>query len=316
MIDFDVEIAVYGVVVWAVVSGVLADRYSHENENFWQNWSRLFAACIAALVAFGAFMDFVAGHFTLVAWLIAGFIALIICVTWWSNRRRAKRWKSIMTNKGNLVAGICALCFLPTSALAETYISLSALALLPATSEVRWTVSGEIDLTTDTGFGVLTAFGVAHANGHRTELELGYRRTGTHEFKADGGYPLIRLPGASSVTKSAAPASGDISTSSLMLNHYGTFGEGEARPYLGAGIGVAIQALDVLTVDNVLQHGGADGIEDALDDETVVAAWQAMAGIEYRGMRLGYRFFQTAPAAINGFDVAHYTHAIELGIFF
>lgn len=221
-----------------------------------------------------------------------------------------------MKNKGNLVAGICALFLLPTSALAETYISLSALALMPGTSEARWTVSGTLDLTTDTGLGVLAAFGVAHANGHRTELELGYRHTGTNEFKADGGYPLVRLPGASSVTQSVAPASGNISTSSLMLNHYGTFGEGEARPYLGAGIGIAIQALDVLTVDNVLQHGGADGIEDALDDETAVVAWQAMAGIEYRRMRLGYRFFQTAPANINGFEIADYTHAIELGVLF
>ena len=221
-----------------------------------------------------------------------------------------------MTNKGNLVAGICALFFLPASALAETYISLSALALLPATSEVRWTAAGTLDLTTDTGLGMLAAFGVAHANGQRTELELGYRRTGTNELKAEPGYPLIRLPGDSSVTRSVAPASGDISTSSLMLNHYGTFGEGEARPYLGAGIGIAIQALDVLTADNVLQHGGADGIEDALDDETVVFAWQAMAGIEYRRMRLGYRFFQTTDANINGFEVAHYTHAIELGVLF
>ena len=219
-----------------------------------------------------------------------------------------------MTNKRNLLAGICALSFVPLCAAAETYFSVSGLAIMPATSEVRGTNSGTIDLTSNTGFGAVMAFGRRHANGQRTELELGFRETETNEFECKSSCPLIRHRDDPSITKPTAPATGHVYTSSLMLNHYFTFDQGAVRPYVGGGIGLAIHAFDVLTVDNVLQ-GGADGIDDALDDEAPWFAGQMMAGIEYGWARLGYRFFRTANAEVNGFEVSHQTHAIEFGIF-
>ena len=72
----------------------------------------------------------------------------------------------------------------------------------------------------------------------------------------------------------------------------------------------------MLTNDDVLQHGGKDGFDDSLDDETVVPAWQLMTGVQFGWGRIGYRFFQTAAADIDGFEIDHHTHAVDFAIFF
>ena len=216
----------------------------------------------------------------------------------------------------SLLAGICA-TFLSPCVVAETYFSVSGLAAMPAAETVRGVprapgTSGPIDLTIDSGFGAAVAWGVQHANGRLTELELGYRRTKTDAFETNDGSPLIWERGNPSNWEASAPAIGDTSTTSLMVNHYGTFGEGVARPYLGAGMGVALHAFDVETVRGVLPRG----IRDTLSGETAAFAWQVMAGVTYGEYRIGYRWFQTVDAEVDGLELTHRKHAVELGVRF
>ena len=205
----------------------------------------------------------------------------------------------------------------PCVVTAETYLDVSLSMTLPATETVRGVprtpgTSGPIDLAIDSGFGVAAAWGKVHANGRRTELEFGYRRTKTDAFETSDKSPLIWERDNPDNWEASAPASGDTSTTSLMVNHLGTFGEGAARPYLGAGLGVALHAFDVRTVQGVLHRG----LHDTLSGEAVVFAWQAMAGVMYGQFRLGYRWFQTADTDVDGLVITHGRHAVEVGVRF
>ena len=227
---------------------------------------------------------------------------------------------NMTSHNRNLLAGLCALSVLASgAAAAETYLDVSLSMVMPSNETVRGVprapgTSGPIDLTTDSGFGATVAWGAQHANGRMTELEFGYRRTKTDAFETTDGSPLIWERGNPSNWEASAPAVGDTSTTSLMVNHYGMFGEGAARPYLGAGIGVALHAFDVKTVGNLLQRGEIAG--SALTDETTVFAWQVMAGVRYRGFRLGYRYFQTGDTEVDGLEVTYGRHAVEVGMRF
>ena len=202
-------------------------------------------------------------------------------------------------------------------ATAETYVAVSLSMTMPSTETVRGVprapgTSGPIDITTDSGVGAAVAWGFVHESGRRTELELGYRPAKTDAFETNDGSPLIWERGNPNNWEAQAPAVGNISTTTLMVNHLGEFGDGVARPYLGAGVGLALHSADVQTVPGVLQRG----IVDTLSGETVVFAWQAMFGITYGPARLGYRWIQTADAEIDGLTLTYGKHVVELGVWF
>ena len=127
----------------------------------------------------------------------------------------------------NLLVGLCAALFAlaPCAAFAETYLHTSLLMVMPTTHEVRGTISGGRDLTTDSGFGVAVAWGSRHENGWETELEFGYHATDADGFETADGRPLVWAPSDPNAYRTSTWARGDISTTSLMVNHYGTFGE-------------------------------------------------------------------------------------------
>ena len=217
----------------------------------------------------------------------------------------------------NLFAGLCALSVLvPLCAAAETYLDISLSMVMPATHEVRGTISGDLDLTTDSGFGLAVAWGKQHEGGGMTELEFGYHATDTDEFATPDGYPLVWPQSDPNAYQTSTGARGDISTTSLMVNHYGAFGEGAARPYLGAGLGVALHAIDLETTPGVLHRVRNLRVPDTLDDEVVAFAWQVMAGIRYREFRLGYRYFTTGDTEADGFEITHGKHMVEVGMRF
>ena len=146
----------------------------------------------------------------------------------------------------------------------------------------------------------------------------GWRPAKSDAFEASDGRPLIRERANRNNTEAQAPAEGDISTTTLMVNHLGTLDEvGALLPYLGAGIGVALHKADVRTVSGVLGSLGGPGIDsDTLSGEAVVFAWQAMFGVTYGPARLGYRWIQTADAEIDGLTLTYGKHVVELGVRF
>ena len=219
-----------------------------------------------------------------------------------------------------------ALSVLPLSAAAETYLDLSLSLVLPASDTVSGVprapaeppLSESIDLTTESGFGITGAWGVRRASGWRNELELGYRSTRTDAFETPDESPLIWPADNPNAYETRAPATGDVVTTSLMANAYGSFGEGNARPYLGAGLGAALLAYDIRTRDDTTDVRGLlyRGRGNTLTDEAVVFAWQVMAGVEYGALRLGYRYFATQDVEVDGLDITHARHAVEVGVRF
>ena len=207
--------------------------------------------------------------------------------------------------------------FAPCAAVAETYVAVSLSMTMPSTETVRGVpratgTSESVDLTTDSGLGGAIAWGKVHESGRRTELELGYRPARTDAFETPDRSPLVWERDNPNNWEAQAPAEGDISTTTLMVNHLGEFGEGAVRPYLGAGLGVALHSADVRTYPGVLQRG----FVDTLSGETVVFAWQAMFGVTYGPARLGYRWIQTADAEIDGLTLTYGKHVVEIGVWF
>lgn len=217
-----------------------------------------------------------------------------------------------------IAASLCALALAPAVSVAEMYVDLGLLGVLPADETVSNTTSGApgtggvIDLSNEAGYGFTVAVGSAGAGKHRgVEVEFGFRETPHNKFSTPDGYPLIAEVGNPDNYASSAPASGDTSITSLMLNTYGQFGEGGLNPYLGAGLGVAVHSVDVTTAVGVLKQ-----VHRRVSDQATVFAWQVMAGVSFETFRAGYRYFATADTDIDGLEVTHGRHAFEVGLTF
>ncbi len=135
----------------------------------------------------------------------------------------------------------------------------------------------------------------------RYELEFMYRQTDLDKL---GG---VLAPGG---------LGGSIDTFALMANAYYDFPRickrWNIRPYIGAGIGLARQEYETLTL--------------TLDDSDDVFAYQAMAGLAYTmeqypavTMNIGFRYYGTEDISVrddlgNRYEQAFDSHAIEYGI--
>lgn len=109
-------------------------------------------------------------------------------------------------------------------------------------------------------------------------------------------------------------ADGKLTVESLLVNTFGVYrSESRWTPYIGAGLGAARLTADALQVTG----------EALADDETVVFAYQAGAGVEYAltdafMLDLGYRFFSTlrpkfTEADGRRFETEYLSHSVILG---
>ena len=190
-----------------------------------------------------------------------------------------------------------------------TYISVSGLYVVPTDSDYSRTEDATTftsDITWDAGFGLLLAYGFGTEDGLRGELEVGYRKADMDEQKDSsetiGGVEVRD-------EDSDVGLDGDMTTLSLMGNGLYSFGEGQFRPYIGAGIGLA-------------RHDAAirdpETAEEGSEDD-VVFAYQLMGGVgiamsESTEVRLGYRYFATADADFDGEEMSYASHNFEAGV--
>ena len=199
----------------------------------------------------------------------------------------------------------------------DTYLSVSGLYVVPTDSDWTYTDEGVTlgtDIEWDAGFGLLLAYGFGTEDGLRGELEVGYRKADLDGLKgisaSSGGVEV-------SIEDFEVGVDGDITTLSLMGNGIFTFGEGQLKPYIGAGLGLARHDG---TVDGqtVTIEEGEIPIEETSGDD-VVFAYQLMGGVGYEmsettELRLGYRYFATGDADFDGEKMSYASHNFEAGI--
>ena len=154
-----------------------------------------------------------------------------------------------------------------------------------------------IDADFNAGLGLTAALGY-DLDFARMELELGYKKNNINSFNAFGV---------------SVPASGDVTSKSIMMNFYHDFTTPESRwsPFLGAGLGAAR-----LDVNNATVTGFALG-----DANDTVFAWQLMAGIGYKVtdntvIDLSYRYFATATPDFDGMKAEYDSHNVMIGLRF
>ena len=213
-----------------------------------------------------------------------------------------------MIAAGPLAALLAAAGASAENARMEWYGSFAGLHNMPSSSEAeldtraRGTVTGDIQLSDEPGFAL--AVGFETAGGQQLELEAARRTSdieGIHGLRVDS----IPVPSGHSLT-------GDLETWSLMVNARQVFDLDPARPYIGAGLGLARHDGDAAL--SILQ--GATGAESG--DDTVFA-YQLMAGFEFDlaadvTVFSGYRYFRTRDMEIGRLTTSFDTQAVEIGI--
>ena len=110
---------------------------------------------------------------------------------------------------------------------------------------------------------------------------------------------------------------GDMTTLSLMGNGIYSFGEGQLRPYVGLGLGLAQH--DATLDGQTITFEGEEGMIEETSEDDIVFAYQAMAGVGYEmsettEVRLGYRYFATGDADFDGDEVSYASHNFEAGV--
>jgi len=160
---------------------------------------------------------------------------------------------------------------------------------------------GHFDTSADPGFAVNGAVGKEFGNGFRAEGELGYRQLSLDHVTSYGG------------GLGSGGAGGDAEAFSVMGNGYYDFDTGgPIKPYIGAGLGFAQVSLSNATVNG----------RSLVDDEDLVFAYQAMAGVGYQvnpkgTLFLGYRYFAVDDpsfnSAIGPVQSEMATHNVEVG---
>jgi opacity protein-like surface antigen len=182
-------------------------------------------------------------------------------------------------------------------------------AIIPLAAEAKeqfplWYVglSGGVTFQDDGDWGTRN---VEYDTGGNISGALGYKPVSAPglRLEAEG---IIFWNGIDSVNN--ATSTGDLNIGAGMLNAlYDFIMEGSRwRPYIGVGAGIAKVDLD--------NAGGVSGSK-------YVPAYQAKVGIAYKpaifydvvDLTLGYRFFGTSDASIQGDDLSIMNHSVEAG---
>jgi len=169
--------------------------------------------------------------------------------------------------------------------------------------------SGNVNFDTsgaNPGFDITGALGKELGDGFRAEGELGYRQI-------EMGHATVYAAGGNGIH--SGYATGNSHAFSVMGNGYYDFKQlgGPFVPYVGAGIGFANVSMDGVGVNGV----------STVDDNSVVFAYQAMAGVGYKltpesTIFTGYRYFAAddptfTDSAGNKLHSEFATHNLEIG---
>ena len=174
----------------------------------------------------------------------------------------------------------------------------------------------ETEITFDHGFGAMVAVGLADDDGFRGEVELGYRKSNMDRFEN----PSLHWRGID-FDVSDLVVDGDLETWSLMFNGFYTFDSGRAKPYVGAGIGLARHraAIEKQNIGGYFNETlYVVSVNEASERDTVFA-YQLMTGLafpmgERNELRLGYRYFATGDTEHRGNTATYSMHGLEAGI--
>lgn len=209
-----------------------------------------------------------------------------------------------------LTAG-CALtlsCAMPALA-AETdglYMSGHLGVAMPSDSTLTdSTVPGvSLDLEYDPGLALDLALGYRFGAA-RLEGELGYQK---NDF--DDVIVSVAGIGSASLKNAGVPFSGDVKTTSFLLNGYYDFQNASAfTPYLTAGLGAA----------RVKANFSLPSVGYAGSDSDTVFAYQFGTGFEYAinqmvSLDARYRYFATSDPSFDTLDGEFSSHNLMLGV--
>ena len=198
------------------------------------------------------------------------------------------------------------------------YIVMSGLMLALVESEGTYSGGGgpsfsaEFDM--DTGYGATLAFGFGAAPGVSGEIEVGYRATDL------GGIENVRVANAGGTTtpvQGRISGSGNLNTTSLMVNGYYTFDTRAFRPYVGVGAGLAQH--EWKSSEPILGPSATRIYMPPISDDDVVFAYQFMLGLNWHladnmEARAGYRYFATNKANFGGVNAGYATHNVDGGL--
>ncbi len=175
------------------------------------------------------------------------------------------------------------------------YLGLSGGLTLQEDSDLNGV--GELSFDSGTSFsaalGYRPHFQNAFLNSTRWEAELYYSQNDTDKLTPNGGGAPIA-------------SNGDLRSTAIMINaFYDIHNASSFTPYVGLGVGGAEVELNGITTG----------------DSEHVFAYQAMTGIGYApetlpfvDFSLGYRFFATNEAEVNGAELDNMQHNIEFGV--
>lgn len=197
------------------------------------------------------------------------------------------------------------------------YIVMSGLMLALVESEGTYsesgtTLSAEFDM--DAGYGATLAFGFGAAPGASAEIEVGYRATDLARIEnvrvTSSTGATARIPGRISGT-------GDLNTTSLMVNGYYTFDVRAFRPYVGAGVGLARHEWN--NSGRLIPSRIGEFYLPETSGDDVVFAYQLMLGLNWLladnlEARAGYRYFATGDANFDGVKAGYATHNVDGGL--
>ena len=174
----------------------------------------------------------------------------------------------------------------------------------------------DTEITFEHGFGALVAVGLADDDGFRGEVELGYRKSNMDRFE-NGSLHWRGID----FDVSDLVVDGNLETWSLMVNGFHTFDSGRAKPYVGAGIGLARHkaAIGNQNIGGYFNEAPWLVMVNERSGHDTVFAYQLMTGLafpmgERNELRLGYRYFATGDTEYRGNTATYSVHGLEAGI--
>ena len=180
--------------------------------------------------------------------------------------------------------------------------------------------AGANQLTHDTkNDNSLGSFNLGFESGYQGNLTLGYRLTPNSTFgkgrvEVEIGYRQNDIDQID-FSDGSFRADGEATVLSLLFNTFGEYANSTRwTPYAGVGIGMA-----VVTLQEVEVNGAA-----VVDDDDLVLAWQAAAGVSYAinpsvDLDLSYRYFGTDNPTLTDsdgmeFESEYAAHNLQFGI--
>lgn len=220
-----------------------------------------------------------------------------------------------ITNRCRVIALIGAVLMASQAAAQENsgqwYVSLAGLRDMPDASSASTptgnfgTLSGDIVLSDETGFGI--AVGRTVAWDLEVEVEAFWRAFDITELRGVrvNGQPVP--PGFS--------GTGNWDTDTLMLNLRKPFASGPVRPFVGFGVGLVRHEGTLIHRFAPLDIEGDDtGDDSALGYQFLVGA-QIRAGRNIQAF-VGYRYLRSGDIEIKNLTGGFQTHGIEAGVRF